>query len=259
MTRTLLDTILDPAAITVVFQPTFEWIGPEAQFPRVHFIECLSRGPRGTTMESAGVLFEYARRKGKEAVLDRICLELALRTVAGWPERPLISLNVHASTLERDPDFAGFLDGLARQSGVPLTEIILEIVEHAPDWSSPEFLRILASLKDAGVRIALDDIGLGQSNYRMILDCRPDYFKLDRYLVSGCAADPNRKAVMESLVLLANRMGGRVVAEGIETAEDLATVRSLGIHLVQGYLLARPSTLEGIQHANAQPEKEMEK
>jgi EAL domain-containing protein (putative c-di-GMP-specific phosphodiesterase class I) len=90
------------------------------------------------------------------------------------------------------------------------------------------------------VRIALDDIGLGQSNYRMILETRPHYFKLDRFLVEGCSRDSDRRAVLESIVRLAAAFDSRVVAEGPGSLEDIETVRQIGVDLIQGFLLSRP-------------------
>jgi EAL domain-containing protein (putative c-di-GMP-specific phosphodiesterase class I) len=72
----------------------------------------------------------------------------------------------------------------------------------------------------------------------MILDCRPDYFKIDRYFAFGCAKDPYRQAVLQTIHELARRFGGRVVAEGVENPEDLETIRAIGIELAQGYLFA---------------------
>jgi len=95
-------------------------------------------------------------------------------------------------------------------------------------------------LKSEGVRIALDDVGEGQATYRMTVDYPFDYLKIDRYLVQGCGRDARRLAVLESLAELAGKIGSRVIAEGIETGEDLAAVRSAGIDLAQGYLLGRP-------------------
>lgn len=246
MNPSLLDSVLDSRAITSVFQPVFEMNESADRCPEVHFVECLSRGPKGTNMESAGVLFEYARRKGKEATLDKICIEEAFRAISASGYRPAISVNVHASTLERDAGFPLFLAGFADRSGIARTGIILEIVEHGPDGNGPGLDRALADLRRLGVRIALDDIGLGQSNYRRILDCRPDYFKLDRYLIQGCHADPARGALLDSLALLARRMGARVVAEGVETPEELFEVCRRGIDLIQGFLLARPTSAEGL-------------
>lgn len=237
----LLDTILDSSAITTVFQPVFEMNEAGGRGPEVHFVECLSRGPADTNLEPAGVLFDYARRKGKEAALDRICIEAAFRAIAGSGYRPAISVNVHASTLEREPDFPDFFSALASRHGLSPARMILEIVEHGPEGGEARLDRALPALRRLGVRIALDDIGLGQSNYRRILDCRPDYFKLDRYLIQGCHADPARGALLDSLALLARRMGARVVAEGVETPEELFEVGARGIDLIQGFLLARPT------------------
>lgn len=242
----LLDSILDPAAISTLFQPVFEMNESTGGCPEVRFVECLSRGPRGTNMESAGVLFEYARRKGREAALDRVCIESAFRAISESGYRPAISLNVHASTLEREPDFPGFFAGLASSRGLPTAGMILEIVEHGADGFGPTFDRALAALRGLGVRVALDDIGLGQSNYRRILDCRPDYFKLDRYLIQNCHADSSRGALLDSLTLLARRLGARVVAEGVETPEELFEVGRHGIDLFQGFLLAKPTPADGL-------------
>lgn len=247
MRKSLIESVLDPEQISSVFQPTFELNACAGRPPKVHFLECLSRGPKGTNLESAGVLFEYARRKGKESDLDHICFETAFRTMGDLPNRPSISMNVHASSLESAPDFPGFLGRLAENHAVALSDVILEIVEHAPDWSGTAFLRVLEELRALGVRIALDDVGLGQSNYRMILDCRPEYLKIDRYLVQGCHRDSHRRAVLESLVLLADRIGAQVVAEGVETFDDLLEVERLGINLVQGFLLARPAALTDVR------------
>jgi EAL domain-containing protein (putative c-di-GMP-specific phosphodiesterase class I) len=95
-------------------------------------------------------------------------------------------------------------------------------------------------LRARGIGIALDDVGVGHSNYSMMLDCRPDLIKIDRYLVAGCHADPQRQAVLESIARLAPRLGARAVAEGVEEPDDLGTIRALGIDLVQGFLLSRP-------------------
>jgi EAL domain-containing protein (putative c-di-GMP-specific phosphodiesterase class I) len=230
----LLDSLLEPGGLSVRFQPVFEL---REQKRSVHYFEALTRGPRGTNMESAAVLFEYVRRKGREAEVDRICAASALRAASG-PGIRTLSLNVHAATLERDPGFPAFLLGAAQVHGIETSGLTVEIVEHAPAWAGPGFLRAIAALRQGQIAIAMDDVGLGQSNYRMILDCRPDYFKIDRYIVTGCHADSGRQAILDSLVQLARKLGSRVVAEGVETAAEFHAVRLLGIDLIQGHYLA---------------------
>lgn len=235
--RLLLDTLLEPGAISAVFQPIFLCQGGART---LYALECLIRGPKGTNMEDPEVLLEYVRRKREEARIDRVCIATALRTAATLPCPTRLCVNVHASTLGRDPDFVDFLADAAADNGIALTRLTVEIVEHAPPWDGPGFLAALAALRDRGVRIALDDVGLGQSNYKMILDARPEYFKIDRYFVQGVHTDRYRQAVLESVAQLAMRFGARVVAEGVEGEADFLAVAGHGIELIQGFLFSPP-------------------
>lgn len=234
----LFSTLSQPGSLRVLFQPVVALGGGLA----TRFVEALTRGPRGTNLENADVLFEYARRKGMAAELDRLCVRLAIAEAAALPPRLGLSLNVHASTLEQDRSFAPHLLELSVENRRAPSDLIVEIVEHAPRWSEAGFHEALATLRHAGVRIALDDIGCGQSSYRMMLDCNPEYFKIDRYLVQGSHADARRRAVLDSIRSLARTFAAQVVAEGVETAADLATVHDLDFDLAQGYLLAAPQT-----------------
>jgi EAL domain-containing protein (putative c-di-GMP-specific phosphodiesterase class I) len=238
---TLLDLILEPGQLSIVFQPIFE-VG--ADRPRLFGLECLVRGPRGTNAERPAVLFEYVRRKRAEAVTDRACVASALLEAGRLPGAPRMSLNVHASTLGRDPGFPEFLLGHAADAGIEPARLVVEIVEHAPPLDVPGFRRALEELREAGVAIALDDVGLGHSNYKMILDVRPEIYKLDRYLVAGALRDPYRQIILDSLARMVRRLEARAVAEGVEDPDELVAVQSAGIDLIQGFLFARPMPRE---------------
>lgn len=232
---TCLDALLAPGALTVRFQPIVE---VQTEPALLYAVEGLVRGPRGSTMESARVLFEYVRQKRAEIQLDRACVAAVLAAAEELPAGLNLSINVHAMTLAADPGFLGFLVGAARARSIALERIIVEIVEHAPKWADPNLATVLDALRRAGIRIALDDIGEGQSNYRMVLDCKPDFFKIDRYFVAGAHADVHRQAVLESVANLADRFNALAIAEGVENEADLDTVRSSGIGLAQGYLFS---------------------
>jgi EAL domain-containing protein (putative c-di-GMP-specific phosphodiesterase class I) len=234
---TLLDQILEPGNLSVVFQPIFE-VGDRE--PSLFGLECLIRGPAGTNGERPAVLFEYVRRKHAEAVTDRACVAAALREAGNLPVLPRLSLNVHASTLARDPGFPAALLDHAQAASIPVELLVVEIVEHSPPLDVPGFRRCLDELRAAGVSIALDDVGLGQSNYKMILDVRPDIYKLDRYLVAGALHDPYRQIILDSLARMVRRLEARAVAEGVEDAHELVAVESAGIDLVQGFIFAHP-------------------
>lgn len=238
--RTLLHEILAEGGLSTFFQPIFE-IRPGAV--SLFAMEALSRGPKGSNAENAEVLFEYVRRKGKEAEVDRACATAALRACASISVPCAISINVHASTLERDEQWPQFLADACSQHGLPLSKLILEVVEQQKYWDERRFFRTVDQLRALGVGIALDDIGLGFSNYRTLIEIRPDFFKIDRYFVTGSSQKPHARAAIESIALLAERLGGRVIAEGIESNDDLRTVLGHGIRLAQGYHLAPPGPI----------------
>jgi EAL domain-containing protein (putative c-di-GMP-specific phosphodiesterase class I) len=235
--RCLLDRILTPGSLSVRFQPVVELRAIEW---RPHYFEALIRGPQGTSAENPSILFEYARKKNRESAVDRACVAAILEAAPGLRAEAMVGINVHASTLAMDTEFVDFLGEALQARGFSPRRLVVEIVEHAPPWDVLGFLRALDGLRALGARIALDDVGLGHSNFMMILQCRPDYFKVDRYFVSGCARDFHRRAVLSSVALLARPFGARVVAEGVEDPDDLSTLKRLGITLVQGYLFGAP-------------------
>lgn len=230
-----LNTILQPGGITAMYQPIVADDGSLAGF------ECLSRGPRGTNFEAANVMFDYVRLKREETLVDRACIVAALSGAPAAGDIRL-ALNVHASTLGRDHGFTDFVRETAERHGIACDRLTIEIVEHAPPWNSIGFSAALERLREAGMRIALDDVGLGQSNFKMILDVRPDYLKIDRYFVDECDHDHHRQAVLRAVSNLASDFGANVVAEGVETEAVRDVVRSLGIRYMQGYLFAPPLT-----------------
>ncbi len=252
MKYTLIQQILGAGGLSVLFQPIYAVVDGTAS---VFALEALARGPKGSNVETADVLFEYVRRKGKEVEVDRACVAAILAAAAtitlpvrAEAAQPAISINVHAATLEQDDDFARFLIDTCTQHGIAVTRLILEIVEQQQYWDDARFFGTMDTLRAAGVRIALDDIGLGYSNYRTLIEVRPDFYKIDRYFVTGSKDKDNARAAIESIVLLARRLGGRAIAEGIESAADLESVRDLGIDLVQGFHLAVPQPASALTH-----------
>jgi EAL domain-containing protein (putative c-di-GMP-specific phosphodiesterase class I) len=235
----LLETLLQPGTLKSLVQPIVEI---HASGSRLHGVECLMRGPENSNLRRADILFCYIRKKNAEALIDRACVSTALEACRPLPENVRISINVHASSLANDQGFLPFLDAEAKRHSLSPTRLTLEVVEHTPAFNGAAFQQALEQLRQMGVRIALDDIGLGSSNYKMMLDCRPDYFKIDKYLIQGCHKDFHRKAVVKSVLTLAQSLGSYVVAEGVEDVNDLETVVDLGIDLLQGYLFGKPMT-----------------
>jgi EAL domain-containing protein (putative c-di-GMP-specific phosphodiesterase class I) len=239
--HSMLDELLVPGALRIEFQPVLKLDGDGVE---LYALEALTRGPRGTTMERPDVLFEYARRRGEEARVDLNCVAAALASAATLPCDPVISINIHGSTLSSVERFPAMLLELAQMNGIAVNRLMLEIVEHRSPWAIGSFQVALRELREAGVRIALDDLGVGASNYHLFVECRPDHIKIDRYLVKGCSSDPYRIAVLRSIVTLAAACDAIPIAEGVEFHEDLSAVLDLGINHVQGWMFSRSLTPE---------------
>ncbi|HEX7678632.1 MAG TPA: EAL domain-containing protein [Thermoanaerobaculia bacterium] len=233
----LLNHLLREGSLRMDFQPMYFCEGGET---RLFALEALARGPIASHFEQPGVLFDYVRFKHAEVDADRACMEAALRSAPPFPEEALLSINVHACTLERDRSFPSWLLTRAEHYGLASNRLVLEIVEQGRYWSREKLVRGLGELRAAGVRVALDDLGAGACNFGTILDTRPDYLKIDAYIVQGCADDPLRRRMLESISRLARDFGALAVAEGIETQEDLNAIGEIGIEVAQGFLLGKP-------------------
>jgi EAL domain-containing protein (putative c-di-GMP-specific phosphodiesterase class I) len=253
MTKCLLETILDPSSLTVLFQPIFQL---QNGGTRVDSVEALIRGPRGTNFHRADILFDYVRRKKAEAAVDQSCFMAVCDAVTRLPVDVRVNVNVHAATLGQNSGFVDFFRRCAKKRSLKLERFTIEIVEHAPTCDASQLTATIAQLRELGIRIALDDVGLGQSNYRMMLDCDPEYFKLDGYFVRDLNRDPKRRAVVESLVALAETLESAVVAEAVASQEDLSHLAELGVDLVQANILCPAMPLEELQklgHLGASP------
>jgi EAL domain-containing protein (putative c-di-GMP-specific phosphodiesterase class I) len=244
--KRVLERIRESGAIRVEFQPIVK-VRPD--HVELYAVEALARGPRGTSVERPEVLFEYARRKGVESDIDLICITEAFEAYSLLPARPLLSINVHGATLASVDHFSDRILSAAKAYGVAPDNLMFEVLEYRAPWAIETFLSTLDLLRDAGVRIAVDDLGVGASNYQMIVDCHPDHLKIDRHVVHGSSGDRWRRAVLESIATLSRACGATPVAEGVETAADLQTLLDVGIDTVQGWLYARSMPPEELAHS----------
>jgi EAL domain-containing protein (putative c-di-GMP-specific phosphodiesterase class I) len=136
-------------------------------------------------------------------------------------------------------------DGCARLlRELPLDRVLLELSEHDPVEDYDALAAALAPFRAAGLRLAIDDVGAGFSSLRHIVVTGPDVIKIDRSIVSGLDVDPVLSTLVGSLVDFARGMRARVVAEGVETADEAAVLRRLGVDHGQGWHFGRPAVPE---------------
>jgi EAL domain-containing protein (putative c-di-GMP-specific phosphodiesterase class I) len=241
----LSEELLLAGGVDTFFQPIFR-IAAADRGPRLAGFELLSRGLRGTRFESADALFAEARWQCETVAVDRLCLTTGLQALGHLPPGVRLFVNVHGATLERDPDLPEFLTRLLDWIGLHPRQLVLEIVEAETMADVAAMELALRRLRRLGIAIALDDLGQGSATNRTILAIRPDLIKLDRFLVRGAPCDPGRRALLVAYRHLARELGIPAVAEGVETADELALIQELGLDLCQGFYLARPLAAEEI-------------
>jgi EAL domain-containing protein (putative c-di-GMP-specific phosphodiesterase class I) len=226
-----LSPLLAGGGPTVVLQPIVH-IGSGTRVGA----EALSRFPAdwGRTPD---VCFAEAHRVGQGHVLEVLALRGAadhLADVGGY-----VAMNVSPATLLTD-------ECQALLTRLPLDRVLLELSEHDPVADYDELKAMLAPLRRRGLRLAIDDVGAGFSSLRHVVLTAPDVIKLDRSIVAGISGDPVLRTLVRSLVTFAHGCDSRVVAEGIEAAEDAAALLAVGVDYGQGWHYGRPGRPEDL-------------
>ena len=176
-------------------------------------------------------------------VIDR-----ALGLAAGWAAQGLtlpISVNVSPRSL-LDPGLPAAIEEMLDRHGVPAGRLILEITETVVVPESRTVANVLADLRGMGVQLAVDDFGTGYSSMTFLTRVRVDEVKVDRTFVAKMAESPEATAIVRTIVELARQLNLRVVAEGVETAEQRAVLTRLGCDSAQGFHFFRPMPAEKI-------------
>jgi EAL domain-containing protein (putative c-di-GMP-specific phosphodiesterase class I) len=223
----------DPQAVSMVFQPIIDLVNN-----RAIAVEALARFDI-TPYRSPDVWFTEAHENGLGVELELLAITLAVAQLTTLPDCVALTVNAGPQTAVSAELRDVVLDA-------PPGRLILELTEHTAIEDYPGLIAALRVLRRAGTRIAIDDTGSGYSSLGHILKLAPDFIKLDRDLVSGVDVDPVRRALAASLVSFAAETGAQIIAEGVETEDELEVLRRLGVRHAQGYHLARPGSLEAL-------------
>jgi EAL domain-containing protein (putative c-di-GMP-specific phosphodiesterase class I) len=218
--------VLDEKAVRMVYQPVVD-----LRTHRIFAYEALVRS-KAPEFASPPDLFNAAVEHSCTGELGRMLRELSLE---GCPDFPLF-LNIHPAELNErwivqpnDPIFMHDRD------------VYLEITEGVPLSHFHLCQTILSEVRDRGVYLVVDDLGAGYSNLKYIADLQPRVVKLDRGLIAGLTQNTRLFKLVSAIVVLCTELDALVVAEGIETVEELEAVIASGAQYGQGYLLARPA------------------
>ncbi|MFC3804232.1 EAL domain-containing protein [Cohnella sp. GCM10012308] len=235
-----LERLLENQALRSVYQPIVD-----IRERRPLGYEALSRPMNTDVFNGPLPLFEFAERAGKDYALDRLARERAISGSAGLAKEQKLFLNLSPRIIDA-PQFAPWKTlALLESHGLTPDQVVFEITERSSIRDFGSVQRVLAHYRSQGYKIAIDDVGAGYSSLLSIVELRPDYIKVDRSIVSGLHADTFKEHMLGTLVEAADRMGIALIAEGVETQQELDKLISMGVHYAQGYLLGRPGPMAG--------------
>lgn len=226
-----IDAVLRAADLDIVYQPIVN-----VEHDVVVGFEALSRFT-AHPQRTPDVWFAEAASVGRGVELEAVAIGKALHALERLPPSVYVAVNASPATV-----VSGRLATLLE--GVALERVVVEVTEHEAVEQYDELMAAVRPLQERGLRIAIDDAGAGYASFRHILNLAPHMIKLDVSITRGIDADRSRRALAAALCRFAEETGCRIVAEGVETAAELDTLRKLGFSKAQGYFLGRPMPLD---------------
>lgn len=206
----------------------------------IHGWEALARGPQNSPFRSPLTLFDMAEQLGKLFQLEKVCREAAIKTFGDHNPQHKLFLNIHPRTIV-DPNFTtGETKRLLDKWGLKPGNIVFEITERHSVKDFKTFRQTLDHYRNQGYLVAIDDAGTGYSGLTSIAEIKPDYIKMDKSFVDNIETNQVNRALIDTFTDFAEKIGGKLIVEGVETQEQALTLIDMGVHLGQGYFFAKP-------------------
>lgn len=206
-------------------------------------MEALVRGAEQAGFSGIHAMFDQAYRENSLYGFDVRLRKKACEKFMQWqgPANGTLFYNLDPRVLEM-PDYRpGNTASMMRRLGLEPSRLCLEVSERQELKSVETTSAVLRVYRDQGFRIALDDYGSGFSGLRLLYETEPHYLKIDRFFIDRIDVDDRKRLFVESIVATAHALDIIVIAEGVETQQELLACRQIGCDLVQGFLVARPS------------------
>jgi len=233
--KQLLREIIENKHFTTLFQPIFSLSNGA-----VVGYEALTRGPEESVLYNPEKLFESAKNENLLWEMELSTRSSAIEKFLSLQSDKILFLNVDPDIIKDEKFVKGSTKHLF-ENMIKQSNIVFEITEKTAIKDYIEFKKIIENYKTQGYKIAIDDVGAGYSGLTTISEVRPNYIKIDMFLIRDIDKDNFKKSIVRALVELANNSNLKLIAEGIETLDELKTVIELGIPMAQGFLLGKPS------------------
>ncbi|MBW0148920.1 EAL domain-containing protein [Marinobacter arenosus] len=218
-------------SLTFAFQPIVDVVSRT-----VFAYEALVRGRNG---EGAGSVLSKVNEKNQYS-FDQVCRVKAVKLASRLGMDAMLSINFLPNAVYRAEYCIRTTLAAAKTYGFDTRKIIFELTENEKLTSVEHLASIIAAYQEMGFSTAIDDFGAGYSRYDIMMASPPDLLKLDMGLVRNIHREPNKQAVVSGIIIMMKQLGGRIVAEGVETVDEYSWLHSQGIHLFQGFLFAKP-------------------
>jgi diguanylate cyclase (GGDEF)-like protein len=233
--KALLQEIILRDMLQAVYQPIVDLTAGS----RFGF-EALARGPRDSTLESPTALFSVADEVDLTFELDRACFRSALAGAVGLEPVHRLFVNLLPTSFYDNSFIESEVSNLLEAAALTPANVVFEITERLAIENFGSFRQALASYTRIGFGVAIDDVGTRHSNLETVMALRPHFVKLSDVLTRGVSKSTVKREMVRSLQRIADAIDAVIVAEGIETVDDLTVLCELGVRYGQGYYLARP-------------------
>lgn len=234
-------TAIEEEQFAVYYQPKFD-IRPET--PILAGAEALVRWVHPKFgMISPGVFVPLFEENGLIQKLDSYVWEKTAKQIQNWKKNfgYAVPVSVNVSRVDMlDPDFSDTLLTMLEKYGLSSTDFRLEVTESAYTEDAEQIIRTVESLRDHGFQIEMDDFGTGYSSLNMISTLPIDALKLDMHFIRDAFREGGNTHLIEIIINIADFLAVPVIAEGVETEEQLGTLRMMGCDIVQGYFFSKP-------------------
>ncbi|EIC21021.1 bifunctional diguanylate cyclase/phosphodiesterase [Thiorhodovibrio frisius] len=206
--------------------------------------EALLRGLDNLGFRTVDGLFSAADGEGVLLELESALRDKAIASFARIPDvrHARLLFNLDSRSLINEPRWGHLTDASLKRHGLAPATLCFELTELHDLTAHPEAQRAVEGLRQQRFLFAIDDFGTGYSGLKLLYEFPPDLVKIDRFFISSISRDHKRRLFVENAVHLAHTLGVQVVAEGVETADELTACRDIGCDLAQGFFIARPST-----------------
>ncbi len=233
--KALLQEVILGDALTPVYQPIVHMESGD-----IFGFEALTRGPRATPLESPATLFSVADEVRLTFELDRACFRTCLRGAIGLEPVHRLFVNLLPLSFYDSSFIETEVSHLLDAAALTPANVVFEITERLAIENFNTFRRALARYTAMGFGVAIDDVGTRHSNLETVMALRPHFIKVSDVLTRGVARSTVKREMLQSLGKIAEAIDAAVVAEGIETPDDLVVLHDLAIRYGQGFFLARP-------------------